>query len=274
MARVRDQLSSLGIRPNKRRGQNFLIDSAVLDDLMAFSPLPGYSESQSCSVVELGPGLGALTERLVQAPNFAAVEIETEFCQHLRDKHAGINVVQGDARNVDLRQFGNNQIVYGNLPYSFSTDILFHVLEYVDVVRRATFLLQREFVERLAAGPGGRDYGVISVMLQVWATVRSGRVVSGNCFHPPTAVESQLVELTFSQTPRVEISDLDWFRRVVRASFQQRRKKLYNSLKGAHLVEPQELAACLEKCAIDGGRRAETLSLAEFGALARELRRD
>lgn len=268
MARVRDQLAALGVQPSKRRGQNFLIDQTILDDLIEFSPIP-----KGGNLVELGPGLGALTERLTAAARLGVVEIEPEFCQQLKLKHPSINVVQADARNVDLRQFGENLIIYGNLPYSFSTEILFHVLEYVDIARRATFLLQREFVERLAADPGGREYGVISVMVQTWATLRIGRVVSGNCFHPPTSVESRLVELTFSAAPRAQIDDLGWFRRVVRASFQQRRKKLQNSLRGAHLVEPQQLIDVLAKCGIDGNRRAETLSLEEFAALARELAR-
>ena len=144
MARVRDQLSSLGVRPNKRRGQNFLIDQTVLDDLISFSPVPNEATHGSLSVVELGPGLGALSQRLIAAPAFSAVEIEPEFCLHLSQKFPSINIVQADARNVDLRQFGENLYLYGNLPYSFSTEILFHVLEFKAIVKRATFLLQRK----------------------------------------------------------------------------------------------------------------------------------
>lgn len=268
MVRVRDQLSQLGVRPSKRRGQNFLIDSEVIDKLLQFSPIPS-----GANLVELGPGLGALTEHLQRSNQLSVVEIEPEFCFELRQKFPEINVVEADARSVDLSQFGQDLIIYGNLPYSFSTDILFHVLDFVAIASRATFLLQREFVERLGADPGGRDYGVISVMLQIWAEVKLGPVVSGNSFHPPTAVDSQVVELNFSKVPRVKVEDLNWFRRVVRASFQQRRKKLLNSLRGAHLVKPQDLVLSLQDAKIDGSRRAETLSLQEFSDLASALAR-
>lgn len=255
------------MRASKQRGQNFLINELVLDEILRFgNPQP------HDRLLEIGPGLGALTGRLYGIGPLRVIEIEARFCQELARKFPGLQIVNEDVRRVDFSQFGNDLVVFGNIPYSFSTDIIFHLISQRAAIRRAVLMLQREFAERLAAGPGGRDFGVISVTAQVWAEFRLGSVVSGSSFHPPARVESRIVQMSFLSEPRVPVSDPLWFRRVVQAAFSQRRRKLHNSLKSSGLFSAEQVSRALADCQIDGSRRAETLSLLEFSRLAEALR--
>jgi len=267
VTRVKDQLYSLNVRPSKRKGQNFVINEQVLAQIVDF----GNPQESDC-VVEIGPGLGALTKKLAHLPQLTLIEIEPNLCAALRENFPLAKVIQADVREVDFSSLGSDLLVFGNLPYAFSTEIIFHLIEQRCSVKRAVLMLQREFVERMAAPPGGRTYGTISVGAQLWADMRKGPVISGNSFHPRTAVESRLVELTLLKQPRFPVSDPLWFRRVVQFSFSQRRKKLVNSLKASGIFVHLDLKEILSGMGIDPGRRAETLSIEEFARLASALR--
>ena len=255
-----------GLRPKKDWGQNFLGDEQLLSGLVALArPAPGDT------VVELGAGLGHFTRALsATGAHVVAVERDRELVPVLRAELPDVEVAEADAKTFDLRALaaraGRRLVVCGNLPYHLSSPILFHLLDQREVVRRAVLLLQREVAERIAAPPGGRDYGLLSVLLQHVAEPRIGLSVPRHAFTPPPEVESAALVLEFREKPRAEVRDETRFRALVKAAFSQRRKTLWNSVKsmpGARLA--------LEKAGIDPQRRAETLTVEEFAAVERAL---
>ena len=266
--RAKDRLRNLDVRPSKDRGQNFIIDTTVLHSIVEFG-----KPSAQDAIVEIGPGLGALTKELSVCQNLTLVEIEPKFCEDLKLQFPHAKIVCADVREVDFSALGSDLLVFGNLPYSFSTDIIFHLIEHSRSIKRAVLMLQREFAERVAAGPGGRDYGSISINAQLMADMRLGPIIPGTAFHPIANVESRLIELTFLKEPRVPIANPDWFKKVIKASFLQRRRKLFNSLKPSCIVPGEGVSAALAAASIEPGRRAETLSIPEFARLADELYR-
>ncbi len=265
---ARSSLREISVRPDKRFGQNFITDSEVVSKIVQFAEPSGDD-----TIVEIGPGLGALTESLAAIrPNLTVIEIEPELAQKLKVRFPEITVLQQDVRQVEFQSLGRDLVVFGNLPYSFSTEIVFHLIESAATIKRAVIMLQREFVERMAAEPGGRDYGTLSIGVQLWCDLKLGPIISGDSFYPTTKVDSRVVELKFLKQPRFEISDLKWFRKIVKASFSNRRKKLLNSLSAAGIWSKEILTEVLQSLAIDPGRRAETLSIAEYVKLAEQLR--
>lgn len=266
MTRVKDKLAELDVRPTKTRGQNFIISPTLLDTIIDFG-----RPAEGGSLVEVGPGLGALTAELVKYGPLSVVEIEPNFCAELERKYPGLRVFNADARNFDYSGLGKDLLIFGNLPYAFSTEILFQLIAHAPSIRRAVLMLQREFAERVAAKPGGRDYGILSVNAQLGADISLGPIIAGNSFHPPTSVDSRLIELKFLPAPRFVLPDPDWFRRVVKASFSQRRRQLHNSLRGASIVPSELVEVALKNVGIDPMRRAETLSIEEFVRLSAEL---
>ncbi len=264
--RVKDTLRDLNVRPTKERGQNFLIRPDVIESIVTFAAPPS-----DAHVVEIGPGTGALTEKLSSAKRLTLIEIESKFCEHLAARFPSAEIINTDARGADFSQIGSDLFVFGNIPYVFSTEILFQLLKYRSVVRQAVLMTQREFAERVAAKPGGRDYGSISVAVQVYADVELGPIVPGDAFHPPTAVESQLMKVTFLPTPRVAVPGPEQFEIVVRAAFAQRRKKLVNSLLSRGRWSKESILGALTATGISPDVRAERLTLEEFAALARAL---
>jgi 16S rRNA (adenine1518-N6/adenine1519-N6)-dimethyltransferase len=160
----------------------------------------------------------------------------------------------------------------GNLPYHLTSPILFSLLDQAEAVSRAVLLLQREVAERLAAAPGTKAWGLLSVLLQQRAEVTVERRVPPRAFLPPPKVESALVRVAFGP-PRAEVSDAARFRRLVKAGFAQRRKTLANALRASRLAPPEATAAALAAAGIDPSRRGETLTVAEWAALERALAR-
>ena len=264
--RTKDTLRELNVRPTKERGQNFLIQEDVPVKIVEFGAPP-----KEANVVEIGPGTGALTKHLSQWSSLTLIEIEERFCAPLQQAYPHVKIINQDVRQVDLYQVGSNLVVFGNIPYSFSTDIVFHLLECRQVVQYAVLMVQKEFAQRLAADHGSRTYGSLSVAVQQWADVTLGPIVPGNAFHPPTQVESQVVKLRFRETPRVEIDDAKHFERVVRASFSQRRKKLTNSLAASTRWSREEVEEALGELGIRLDARPEQLSVEQFGQLAHKL---
>ena len=253
-----------GLRPKKEWGQNFLGDPHILEALAALAEL-----RQGETVVELGAGLGHLTRALAATgARVIAVERDRELVPILRAELPDVEVAEADAKSFDLTAVarGERVVVCGNLPYHLSSPILFHLLDQRSVVRRAVLLLQREVAERVAAPPGGRDYGVLSVLLQLVADARIGLRIGRHAFTPPPEVESSALVLDFLPSPRAEVRDERRFRALVKTAFAQRRKTLWNALKPM----PGGRDA-LERAGIDPQRRGETLSVAEFAAVERAL---
>ncbi len=249
--------------PRKRFGQNFLHDPAVIGRIvLAINPQPGEQ------LVEIGPGQGAITLPLLQAAGrLQVVELDRDLLAPLADKcrEAGELVIHSaDALTFDFCNLsaGEPLRVIGNLPYNISTPLLFHLLDQHDCIRDMHFMLQKEVVQRMAAQPGGRDRGRLSVMLQYRCRVTSLFTIGPGAFNPPPKVESAFVRLEPYDKPVVDVHDEKLFADLVRQAFSQRRKTLRNTLRG--FLDTDEITAA----GIDPSARAETLKLEEFAALA------
>jgi 16S rRNA (adenine1518-N6/adenine1519-N6)-dimethyltransferase len=265
-------LDKYDLRAKKSWGQNFLGDEAVLDDIARLAaPAPGGR------VVELGAGLGHLTARLLaRGAAVTAVERDRDMARVLRGELGDrITLLEADAARFDYGAVagpGERLSVVGNLPYHLTSPILFSLLDQLAHVARATFLVQREVAERLAAEPGEKDWGILSVFLQREAEVSVERIVPPGAFFPPPRIHSAVVHALFRPPPAgCEVVEVARFRKLVKAGFAQRRKTLRNALEASRLAPAERLRAALSAAGIDGGRRGETLAIAEWAALERAL---
>jgi 16S rRNA (adenine1518-N6/adenine1519-N6)-dimethyltransferase len=259
-----------GLKPKKEWGQNFLGDEGILREMAALAGLqPGDT------VVELGSGLGHYTRALLATgAKVVAVERDRELVPLLKEEFASelaagtVRVEEADAKSFDLAAVaagaGGPIVLCGNLPYHLSSPILFHLLDQRAQVRRAVFLLQKEVAERVAAAPDTSEYGLLSVLLGLFADARIGMQVGRRHFHPPPEVESAVLVLDFLAAPRATIVDEQRFRALVKAAFAQRRKTLWNALRPV----PGAREA-LQAAGIDPQRRGETLSPEEFASIER-----
>lgn len=217
----------MSVRPKKRLGQHFLTDPNTVRRIVeAVGAPPG------ARVAEIGPGEGALTGTLLERyPDVVALEVDPEAVAHLRAAHPGLDVREGDVLDADWPALAGGAPLYvvGNLPYYITSPILFALLEAREHVARAVVMVQKEVADRLAAPPGSKTYGTLSVYFSLYAEARTLFRVSRHCFRPKPAVESAVVALDFASAsgPDVPFGALQ---RVVRAAFGQRRKMLRNSL--------------------------------------------
>jgi 16S rRNA (adenine1518-N6/adenine1519-N6)-dimethyltransferase len=250
--------------PRKRFGQHFLRDAAAIDRmLLAIAP------RKTETMVEIGPGLGALTRALLETiGRLDVVELDRDLIPRLEQACAGLGTLeihQADALNFDFRtlaQGPSSLRVVGNLPYNISTPLIFHLLEQAAWIRDMHFMLQKEVVARLAAHPGSKDYGRLSVMVQYRCAVDSLFEIGPDAFSPPPKVDSAVARIVpYSSLPHPAREPL-LLEEVVQRAFAQRRKTLRNTLKSVLTAEQ------IERAGIDPGRRPETLSAAEFVALA------
>ncbi len=255
--------------PRKRFGQHFLHDPFVIERIIA-----AIAPRATDRLVEIGPGLGALTLPLLKwAGTLDVVELDRDLLAPLEERCAGcgaLRIHQGDALRFhfsDLATDGQPLRLVGNLPYNISTPLLFHVLQEAGAVRDMHFMLQKEVVQRMGAAAGTGAYGRLSVMVQYRCSVEPLFDIGPGAFRPPPQVESSFVRLIAHAVPPVAVRDEAMLAKVVAAAFGQRRKTLRNSLKG--LLGPEQIAAC----GIDAGTRPEQLGLAEFAALANAVAR-
>ena len=254
-------------RARKRFGQNFLHDPGVIGRIVhAIGP------SAEDHLVEIGPGQGAITELLLPlVKRLDAVELDRDLVRLLEDRYAGqehFHLHSADALKFDFCQLAGKDEklrVVGNLPYNISTPLLFHLLENSHCVQDMHFMLQKEVVERMVAGPGSRIYGRLSVMLQIRCQVRMLFPIGPGAFQPPPKVDSAFVRLTPYEKPLHEVTDMALFSQLVTQAFSQRRKTLRNTLKG--LVSEKTM----EDCGIDPSTRAERLGLEQFACLSRAI---
>ena len=251
-------------RPRKRFGQHFLHDPNVIARIVAaIDPRP------EDHLVEIGPGLGALTTAVLPlAHQLEVVELDRDVLPHLQSACAGLGeltIHQADALRFDFASLATDTRplrLIGNLPYNISTPLLFHLAEQAAVVRDCHFMLQKEVVDRLGAAPASDAYGRLSVMAQFHFRVEPLFRVGPGAFTPPPKVDSAVVRLTPHATPPVAVADPRRFAQVVNQAFSQRRKTLRNALKG--VVSGEQLAAL----GIDPGLRPEVLSLEEFARIS------
>ena len=262
--RVRSELAAIDRRPRKRLAQHLLADPNIIRRIVELAELSGTE-----SVLEIGPGLGALTGELAaRCRRLCLIELDRDFAARLRERFAEqpqVTVIERDILKVDLRAVcAAPTVVVANLPYNISTPVLFKLLDHADLFSRLVLMLQREVAQRMQAHANDAAYGALSVLLQFRARVRHGVHVGPAAFVPRPQVQSEVVVVEPYQTPPIAVRDARVLRRVVRAAFQQRRKQLVNSIAAA-VSDPR---AALEQVGIDPTRRPETLTLTEFAALA------
>lgn len=257
----------------KRRalGQHFLRDAGIaraIVDLVA--------PTARDLAVEIGPGEGALTAELARrAGRLIALEVDRELAARLRARFATAEILEADARTWDYGTLATapdgRVLVVGNLPYSVGKPILMSLVAARTAITEMALMLQREVAERLAAPPGSKTYGSLSVLTQLYCDVRVALRVPPGAFRPPPKVESAVVHLRVLPGPRVPLPDERRFHVVVRAAFAQRRKTLANALAGGLGLAADRVRTAAETSGIDPGRRAETLTILDFAQLAARL---
>jgi len=268
------------IRLKHRLGQNFLIDKGVLDSIIEAAELSAWD-----IVVEIGSGVGTLTERLAQhTRRVIAIELDPGLCRILEEifvDKGNIRILAADALKADFRQLareeGINKIkVVANLPYYITSPLILHLLEQKEALQIAVIMLQKEVAERLIALPGTKEYGMLTVAVQYGARLEWIRSVSRKAFLPSPRVDSAVVKLIFLSRPPVEIFDEKLFWKIARIAFQQRRKMLINALRQLPIFPEnrQRLSQLLHRAGIEPRRRGETLSLEEFARLANLARKE
>jgi len=256
--------------PRKSLGQNFIRDSQVLERI---GEIAGLSEEDE--VLEIGAGLGALTLFLGQkAGRVIAIEKDRRLIEKLKENVShlkNVEIIPEDALRTDFKRFyrGNKIKVISNLPYSISSPIIIKLLDEREIFSLVALMIQREVGERITAPPGGREYGSISVLVQTYMDATIELRVPSEAFWPRPKVDSVVIKLVPLPRTRTEIPDERLFRSIVRAAFSSRRKILSNSL--SSLLPKEKVEGILKSSGIDGRRRAETLSVEEFGRLTEEV---
>jgi 16S rRNA (adenine1518-N6/adenine1519-N6)-dimethyltransferase len=250
----------------KRFGQNFLTDPAIIERIVrGINPVPGEQ------IVEIGPGLGALTCPLLQqAGQLDVIELDRDIIPKLSNNcgHLGaLRVHQCDVLNFNFSELSTerNLRIVGNLPYNISTPIIFHLVTHAHCIRDMHFMLQKEVVARLAAQPGGSEYGRLSIMAQLHFAITPLFLVPPHAFVPQPKVDSAIVRLVPHTSPLVELNSHETFASLVKQAFSQRRKTLHNTLK--EVCDD----ALLQDLGIDPRQRAQELSLKQFALLSNRL---
>ena len=259
----------------KRFGQNFLIDSHVLDKIVNAAGIT----KEDC-VLEIGPGIGTMTQYLAEhAGRVVAVEIDTNLlpilAETLKD-YSNVTVINEDILKVDMNslveEYNNGRPikVVANLPYYITTPIIMGLFESNVPIENITVRVQKEVADRMQVGPGSKDYGALSLAVQYYASPYIVANVPPNCFIPRPNVGSAVIRLTRYQEPPVQVKDAKLMFRLIRASFNQRRKTLQNGLNNSPELSfsKEEIAAVIESLGLPAAVRGEALTLEQFAALA------
>ncbi|AYK06155.1 16S rRNA (adenine(1518)-N(6)/adenine(1519)-N(6))-dimethyltransferase RsmA [Brevibacillus laterosporus] len=279
--RTREIIEKYGFSLKKSLGQNFLTDINILHNIIDAAEL-----SKDKAVIEIGPGIGALTEQLCRAAGkVMAIEIDQRLLPILEDTlspYDNITVVHGDVLKLDVAALIAEHLsgcsgvsVVANLPYYVTTPILMGLLESGIELDHIVVMIQKEVAERIAAKPGTKDYGSLSVAAQFYAETSIEMIVPASVFIPRPNVDSAVIKLSIHKQPIVEVADEKLFFRVVKASFAQRRKTLLNNLVTNYFGKEKKEQAlqALEEADILPSRRGETLSIQEFATLANTIYR-
>ena len=267
-------------RTKKRLGQNFLIDGEVIADIIDYADI-----SANDTVLEIGPGVGFVTEQLVKhAKKVIAVELDEEAIKELKKLNApNLEIIHNDILKTDLSTLceGNIKVV-ANIPYYITSPIIAHLLGEVDDLNNKNrakitdiiLMVQEEVARRMCADENsqGKQYGLLTILSQFWADVKILRTVGRKCFYPAPKVTSALVKLTVNKKPLLELSDYSHFRKTVRAGFAQRRKNIKNCLLNGGFSKDAVLKT-LSELGIDENTRGEKLSIETFGQISELLKK-
>ncbi len=259
-------LRQFGLRPQRRLGQNFLADEAALGKVAAAAGL-----AADDTVLEIGPGLGSLTRHLAEAARrVVAVEVDAAILPALESvlkPHPNVEIIRGDILRTDLAALNlpPGYKVAANIPYNITSAVIRYLLEAADKPALIVLTVQREVAERMCAEPGAMS--LLAVSVQFYSRPRIAARIPAGAFYPRPEIDSAVVRLEVLPRPAVEVEARTFFR-VAKAGFSQKRKQLRNALAGGLGLSGDEAAALLERAGIDPKRRAETLTLEEWGALA------
>ncbi|WP_027410123.1 16S rRNA (adenine(1518)-N(6)/adenine(1519)-N(6))-dimethyltransferase RsmA [Anoxybacteroides tepidamans] len=279
-ARTREILDKYGFSFKKSLGQNFLIDTNILRRIVDFAGL-----SDTTGVIEIGPGIGALTEQLARrAKKVVAFEIDQRLLPILADtlsSYPNVCIIHQDVLKADIRSVIDKEfkdvsdiMVVANLPYYVTTPIIMKLLTDALPIRGIVVMLQKEVADRISARPGTKDYGSLSIAVQYYTEAETVMNVPRTVFMPQPNVDSAVIRLVKRDKPAVEVNNESFFFQVVRASFGQRRKTILNNLI-SHLPNGKQLKESVEgtltDLGIDPRRRGETLTIEEFAALSNSL---
>jgi len=254
------------IRAKKSLGQNFLRDPHYLNRIADAARI-----GTGDQVLEIGPGLGHLTRVLTErSGKVLAIEVDDRLIPHLQEEFnatRNLELRHADALEYDFETLTGRWKVVANLPYYISTPIIQKLIKHRSKFISLTLMLQKEVAQRIAAPPGGKEYGYLSVLVQYYTVPRIEFKVPPGSFTPQPEVDSMVITLFLRDEPAVQVRDEAFFIRVIKAAFSQRRKTLRNSLKQLK-VSKEKMDAVMDGTSIDLGRRAETLTVEEFGRLA------
>lgn len=265
--------------PKKSLGQNFLVDSNILDKIINSSDV-----DKNTGVIEIGPGIGALTQKLaLKAGKVLAIEIDQYLIPILSktlSKYNNIKIINENVLKTSFSKIISEEMnhlskvkVVANLPYYITSPIIIKLLTDRLDIDSITILIQKEVAERISAKPGGKDYGSLTILIKYFADVKIAFQVSKNVFVPKPKVDSTVLQLFIRKEPIVKVDNEDLFFNVIRASFKHRRKTIFNNLV-IDLFDKnrkEELSDLLVECNIDGKRRAETLTIEEFANLSNTI---
>ena len=279
--RTREIMERHGLTVKKSLGQNFLIEPNILTRMLEVAGV-----DKTTNVIEIGPGIGALTERLArEAKQVLAFEIDGRLLPVLDETLApydNVTVVHSDILDVDLEQvigehFDINEplLVVANLPYYITTPIIMNLLESKLPIDGFAMMMQKEVAERMTAQPNSKAYGSLTVAIQYWCHAKIGFIVPKTVFNPAPNVDSAILVLERREEPLVTVKDEAFFFDLVKNSFVQRRKTLWNNLVKAYVpgkLTKEQIQEALDSVSIEPNRRAETLTIEEFAALSNQLR--
>jgi 16S rRNA (adenine1518-N6/adenine1519-N6)-dimethyltransferase len=278
--RTRSILEKYGFSFKKSLGQNFLIDTNILKKIVGFAEL-----KETSSAIEIGPGIGALTEQLARSSKkVVAFEIDQRLLPILAETlspYSNVKIIHEDVLKADVKgviaeefQEIDDLMVVANLPYYVTTPIIMKLLEEQLPIRGIVCMLQKEVADRISAKPGTKEYGSLSIAIQYYTEAEVVMIVPKTVFVPQPNVDSAVIRLIKREKPAVDVKDEDFFFQVTRMSFAQRRKTLLNNLTSGLPDGKQKkdlILEALQTSGIDPARRGETLSLEEFAQLANEL---
>ncbi len=263
---VRGLLAQLGHRPNKGLGQNFLIDANILDIIADAADI-----QPDENVLEIGPGLGALTERIIpKAKSVTCIEKDPTMASYLKSRFTGFTLIEEDALDVDLDGLFSGGItkVAANLPYSVASRLMVDIAECEHRPERMSLTIQKEVADRLTAPPGNKHYGVLSILTGVYYENRMIKKISPTCFLPPPKVWSAVVKMEQRDVPLVDAQSYPTFKKLVKHCFSQRRKQVGTILKRMEISPVDELLA---DAGIAHTERPEVIEIERWATLARLL---
>jgi 16S rRNA (adenine1518-N6/adenine1519-N6)-dimethyltransferase len=281
--RTKEILEKHGFSFKKSLGQNFLIDPNILRNIVSHADL-----TERTGVIEIGPGIGALTEHLARsAGKVVAFEIDGRLLPVLEDTlspYDNVTIINQDVLEADLNKVVEEQfsdfddiVVVANLPYYVTTPIIMKFLLGRVPIRGMVIMMQKEVADRITASPSTKAYGSLSIAVQYYMDAEVSMIVPKTVFMPQPNVESAVLKLTKKEKPPVEVIDEDFLFAVARGSFVQRRKTLLNNLQSSlpdGKMKKEEIVGILEQIGIDSGRRGETLTIEEYGKLSNALYAD